>query len=45
MNGTIFILHMLGSASFGFAIYYDLYELHLPEHIHSRNEGYGGQVT
>eukprot|EP00088_Acartia_fossae_P025275 TRINITY_DN26103_c0_g1_i1.p1 TRINITY_DN26103_c0_g1~~TRINITY_DN26103_c0_g1_i1.p1 ORF type:complete len:233 (-),score=37.07 TRINITY_DN26103_c0_g1_i1:200-871(-) len=36
-------LHLMGFTSFGYAIYYDLYVLKLPNDIHPVREQYGGQ--
>jgi len=44
MNPLLLTLHLLGSSSFAYAIYYDVYVLDLPEHIHSRRESFGGQA-
>jgi len=36
------LVHFLGSISFGYAIYYDVYQLSLPESIHPTSESFGG---
>jgi len=38
----LFLIHLLGSASFGFAIYYDAYVLQLPESVSPKTEDFGG---
>jgi len=38
------VVHLAGFSSFAYAIYYDVYELQLPEHIHSVREKFGGHA-
>jgi len=38
------LLHIIGSASFGYAIYYDVYVLNLPEEVHPSSQKYGGHA-
>jgi len=44
MNPVPLLLHVLGSTSFAYAIYYDVYELKLPEHVHPTSQNYGGHA-
>lgn len=36
------LLHILGSTSFAYAIYFDAYELELPEEVAPRSQRFGG---
>lgn len=38
------LVHLAGFSSFAYAIYYDVYELKLPEEVHSVREKFGGHA-
>jgi hypothetical protein len=42
MRGGQILLHLAGSSSFAYAIYYDLYEVELPTELAPTREQFGG---